>query len=294
MRLKMRDRAAKTFTGFYLANRHELDAVLFDIDGTLSAGGKALPGAAELLEQMSADDFPYLLLTNDSFNACTQKVKILSKAGLCVPEEKIFSAGDVLTKWASGGNCNGELFFQCGHLGEPSFALKANMKTTSDCDAVEQCKGVLIGEGSFDWHRHIEAVFNFFLKYPDAPLVAANPDSYWPSCQRDGMGIGAGGIARFVCSLLADAGIEKSPIYLGKPYAPIYECAYQRLSSLFPERDFSTPRRIAAVGDSLGSDIKGGNANGLLSCLVLTGITSAKMAANASPERPPAMIFESV
>lgn len=294
MRLKMRDRAAKTFTGFYLANRHELDAVLFDIDGTLSAGGKALPEAAELLAKMSADDFPYLLLTNDSFNACSQKVKILNKAGLTVPEEKIFSAGDVLANWVSEDNYTGGLFFQCGHMGDPPFALKANMQITSDCSAIEQCKGVLVGEGKFDWHQHIEAVFNFFLKFPDAPLVAANPDSYWPSCHHDGMGIGAGGIARFICALLADAGIKKSPVYLGKPYEPIYKCAYKRLRALFPDRDFNCPRRIAAVGDSLASDIKGGNANGLLSCLVLTGITSAEMAANASPERQPAMIFESI
>lgn len=283
-----------TFSSFYKSCRDKMDAVLFDVDGTLSAAGKALPGAAELIELLERDRFPYLLLTNDSCNSCEQKAQILHQAGLPVPLEKILSAGDVLASWATADNYKGELYFQCGVLGDPPFAAKAHMNVTTDVSEIDRCYGVVMGEGQFDWQQALEAVFNFFLKKPDAPLIVTNPDSYWPSCRGSGMGIGAGGLARFICATLHDAGVKVTPVCLGKPYAPIYQCAREKLMKLFPGVALNTPGRIAFVGDSLASDIRGANANGLFSCLVLTGITGREMAEKATVERRPAAIFEAV
>ena len=57
----------ETFTSFFLrCGRERFDAILFDIDGTLSSGVCPLPGARELLLLLEAEHFPYILLTNDS------------------------------------------------------------------------------------------------------------------------------------------------------------------------------------------------------------------------------------
>lgn len=283
-----------TFTEFYQIHRNRLQAALFDIDGTLSIGSRPLPGAARLLEMMAADNFPFLLLTNDSCHSTAEKAEILQNAGLPVTEERIISAGDVLKQWAKSSGYRGELFFQCGQLGNPPYAAMARINVTDDPARIDECYGVLCGEGLFNWQASIEAVFNYFLVHPEAPLVVANPDSYWPSCHHDGMGIGAGAIARFIISLLRDAGVKKEPVYLGKPYAPIYQYALETLRRTFPYVNPLDAARTAMVGDSLASDIRGGNANGLFTCLVLTGITDMTLAENATAERRPAAIFESV
>lgn len=280
-----------TFTEYFLAHKQDFDAILFDIDGTLCYGGTPLPGAKELLELLEKEQFPYVLLTNDSCNSCKQKSAIMQNAGLPVPETKILSAGNALKYWADR-NYHGELFFQCGDLG--NYAELAGIKVTRDPAKIEQCKGVLSGEGKYDWQESMEAVFNHFLAHPEHPYITANPDSYWPSLHHSGMGIGAGAQTRFICAVLKDAGKEIPPIYLGKPYAPIYQCALPFLQNSFPGRKFEDMGRLAMVGDSLASDIYGANRNGLFSCLVLSGITTAELAEKAPAERKPQAIFKSV
>jgi ribonucleotide monophosphatase NagD (HAD superfamily) len=125
-------------------------------------------------------------------------------------------------------------------------------------------------------------------------MIVANPDSYWPSLRLNGMGIGSGAVARFICQVLADAGKEVKPLYLGKPYPPIYQCVFPFLRRLFPERSFDDPSRLVMVGDSLKSDIAGANTNGITSALVLSGITNLEMVENVFAEEQPKMIFSGV
>jgi ribonucleotide monophosphatase NagD (HAD superfamily) len=66
------------------------------------------------------------------------------------------------------------------------------------------------------------------------------------------------------------------------------------LKSQFPQLDFSDPKRIIMLGDSLVSDIAGANANGLSSALVLTGVTSLELLENAPETQIPDMVFTSI
>ena len=87
-------------------------------------------------------------------------------------------------------------------------------------------------------------------------------------------------------------GVEIEPIYLGKPHAAIYEHTLYELERRFgvePE-----PECILMLGDSLASDVRGANRAGFTSALVLTGITTPEMAANADGELRPGLIFDSI
>lgn len=282
----------RRFIDFYTAHRGELDALIFDVDGTLTSGRKLIPEAAELIARLRADGFPYFLLTNDSCNSCERKAELISQTGLQIAPEQIISAGNALEEYIRSHGLAGRKFYQCGSLGEPGYAEKAGLIVTHDPREIDECEGAVMGEGKFDWFSEVNGLFNFLLRKPDAPLLVANPDSYWPYPR--GMGVGAGGLCRFVCGLVKEAGIEVTPTYLGKPYAPIYELVLQRLPEMVPECKNPTPERIAMIGDSLASDIQGGNGAGMLSCLVLTGITTRELAANAPLHRKPAEIFDTL
>ena len=283
----------ETFSEFFCREgREKFDAVLFDIDGTLAWGRKPLPGGKELLSRLNEEKFPYLLLTNDCGNSHEEKSAILARGGLPVGPENVFSCGDVLKLWKKKIRYAGELYFLCGRLGDPDYARMYGIQTTSDPERIQECAGVIFGEGQYDWQRCLNVVFNFFLKHPDAPFIVGNPDSYWPSLQYEGFGLGSGSQARFVLSVLQEAGKNTEILYLGKPYPLIYECLKLELSGRFQKE--IPAGRIAMVGDSLASDIRGARANGLVSCLVLSGITTPEAAASAPEDRRPDLIFSGV
>ena len=282
------------FSEYFKAHIEDFDAILFDVDGTLASGSAVFPGVKEFLTFLEDINFPYLLLTNDACNSQQQKAAYLAKGGLPVTGKRVLSAGNAFEEWVNSGNYDGRLFFQCGKFGTPSYIEAAGIKFTTDPARINECGGVLCGEGVYDWQPAIEAAFNLLLKHPEYPMIVANPDSYWPSLRLNGMGIGAGAVARFICQVLSDAGKEVKPLYLGKPYSPIYKCVFPFLRSLFPERIFDEPSRLIMVGDSLKSDIAGANANGITSVLVLSGITNLKQAEKAPEEEQPEMIFSGV
>ena len=281
------------FSEFFRTHSDDFDAILFDVDGTLASGSVPLPGAGEFLSYLESIKFPYFLLTNDSCNSRAQKARYLAKGGIPVTEERVLSAGNAFEWWVKQGNYDGSLFFQYGKFGNPSYVEAAGIKVTTDPERIYECCGVLCGEGVYDWQPAIEAAFNLLYKHPEYPLIVANPDSYWPG-GRFGMGFGAGGEARFVTMLLAEAGIKKEPVYLGKPYPTIYDYALKKLSSSFPAKNFSDRKSIVMLGDSLYADVCGANRAGLTSALLMSGITNENMLRQAGGELIPDMIFDSL
>ncbi len=282
-----------TFFEHYMEHCRDYRALLFDIDGTLACCGHAAPGAVELLNELHINRIPYMIITNDALHSVEEKRVRLAAAGLEVDSDVIISAGDVLADTVELNCWTGKKFFILGKLGNPCFAEKAGLDVTRNIDELDGCFGIINAEGRYDWHDHMQAVMNYFRRHPYAPFVVPNPDSYWPG--RNGtVGVGAGGQARFIAGMLREMGVDISPIYLGKPYRPIYDCTMKRLRqkySLPEDLDFGN---VIMLGDSLASDIAGANNCGMVSALLLTGITNLQQAANAAAQYRPALIFDAL
>lgn len=275
------------FYQFLKDHRNDYDVLLCDIDGTLVRGAIPLPGAPELITYCRETRLPFFLLTNDSNHSLEEKSAIINRAGLDIKPDEIISAGSMLDAYVYDRNIEGQQFFVMGKLGTPCFAEKAGLKVCRNPEQIEDCDGVIIGEGRYDWQLAFHAVFNFFLNHPERPLLTPNPDSYWPGKQKDWFGIGAGAKARFIRALLNERGIHKEPCYFGKPYPDMYRHALKLTGTL-------NPKRAIMIGDSLTADIAGANSAGIASALVLTGITTAEMAKNAQATEKPQRIFKSL
>lgn len=279
------------FISWWEKHRGDYDALLFDIDGTLLAAGECLPGADDLLARLRSIHYPFYLLTNDGNHSTEEKSVLLARAGLHVAPDEIVSCSMALKQFADDRACAGQMFFVMGDLGVPCFAERAGMIPCRDIGRIEECSGVIVGEGFYNWHDHIQAVFNFLIRHPDRPLLVPNPDTYWPGRKKGEFGIGAGAKARFICGLLAEMGITVEPVYLGKPYPLIYEYAVTLLKQRYGLPEKLDPHRIIMVGDSLTADIRGANRSGMTSILVLTGITTAAQAEAAEGECRPELVF---
>ena len=107
------------------------------------------------------------------------------------------------------------------------------------------------------WKDLAEAAFA--LADPDRLWVATNTD--WTIPVDRGIAPGNGTLVSAV-----HAAVGRLPVVAGKPETPLFTTAVERFSA---ERPFF-------VGDRLDTDIKGANAAGMPSALVLTGIDGAK------------------
>jgi HAD superfamily hydrolase (TIGR01450 family) len=285
---------SKTFLEWWQTGNRNFEAILFDIDGTLVSGMHLLNGSDILLERLKQQHFPFYLLTNDGNHSLQEKSIIVGKAGLKISPDEIVSCGMAISHFVEHHNAFGQPFFVMGDLGKPCYAETAGLKVCRDVSQIHTCSGVIIGEGFYDWQKNINAVFNFFIRRPDMPLLVPNPDSYWPSGKGGEFGIGAGGKARFICGILEEMGIVVKPEYFGKPYSAIYEYTLDLLKRRFGLPADISYSKILMLGDSLKSDIKGANILGIKSGLMLTGITSMEQALAARGELKPDFIFETI
>lgn len=281
------------FLHWFDEHREEFDALLFDIDGTLATGPRQLPGAAETLQYLRTHQIPYALLTNDGNNSRMEKSALIARSGLHIPAEEIISCADGLQEIARERNLTGVKVFALADLGTPSYVELAGMVSCTDLAEIDDCAAVVVGEGVYDWYRYIHGVMNFFRRHPDRLMLIPNPDSYWPGLPGGGVGIGAGGVARFILTILKEMGVEPEAIFIGKPFSGIYQHAQNVIAERFGITALRNERWIM-VGDSLASDIRGANWLGMTSAVLLTGITSLEQAQNALPPLRPHHIFDSL
>lgn len=264
------------------AHAAAIEALVLDVDGVLIRGREALPGAADFLAGLRGRQVPFMLLTNDGSRSHQQRSEHLARRQLQIAPDEIVTCSDGLCELVAERLLDGQLFFIMGELGNPCYAEAAGLLATRRLEDLPACAGVIVGETHYDWESTINAVLNYFVAHPGGLLIVPNPDAYYPT---DGglIHIGAGGVARFLQQVLEIQGTAVSPIYLGKPFQPIFAHAHALL-----ERRAGHPiprERVLMLGDSLTSDIQGAGAFGYRTGLMLTGQTHLEMLPRA-PRQP--------
>ena len=268
--------------------RGDIDAVVLDIDGVLARSRRALPGAVELLAELRGEGIPFTLLTNDGCSSPAEKRAYLASAGIDVAEEDIYSSSHAIADLVRERGLRGELFFVMGKLGRPGYAEAAELKVTRELSEMESARGVIVGETEFDWESSVNAAVNFLIRRPDALLVCPNPDEFFPVA--DGrIRLASGAVTGLIRDMVERYGRRCSPLYLGKPYEPIFAANHRRLERRSGGRVLERSR-VLMVGDSLPGDIAGGQRFGYRAALVLTGLTTPQLL-QVSEVRPD-LVFE--
>lgn len=219
---------------------------------------------------LSRNDLPFVLLTNDGNHSVQEKAQRLNSAGLNISPEQIISCGHAIGPAVASLNLTGERFFIMGDTGKPCYAQSAGLDVTRNTGELVNCCGVIIGEENYDWEPVVNAVINFFIDRPGAPLIIPNPDVFYPGPVLR-IHVAAGGIGRFIQQVLKAYGVEIHPQYLGKPHAAIFRLAQETLDALSGRH--LPAHRILMVGDNMDADIRGAHFMGYATALLLTGVT---------------------
>jgi NagD protein len=223
---------------------------LIDMDGVLVRGRTAIPGAAEFITRLNAQEIPYLVLTNNPIYTPRDLAHRLHTVGLEVPEDRIFTSAIATARFIQAQVPNGSAYV-IGESGLTDAIHRINYVITDhDPDYV------VLGETHAYSFASITTAIRLIAA--GARFVATNPDASGPS---------EGGIVP-ACGAMA-ALIEKAvgvaPFFVGKPNPLMMRSALNFLGVHSEE--------TVMIGDRMDTDVVSGVNSGMETILVLTGVT---------------------
>jgi HAD superfamily hydrolase (TIGR01450 family) len=251
----------------------EYKAVFFDAFGVLKNHQGLIPGIENTFKYLEKKDIPYYVLTNDSSRSPEELSKWYQNKGLdCITTDKILSSGMLAMEFFMTKITNGNAVAFLGTKQSAHYIETAGLKTVPiseiDLDNVDHIESfAFLDDEGFDWNTDINKTINL-LRKKNMTVVVANTDINYPVSKND-ISVAIGGLADLVEEILG-----KNFIRFGKPDAQMFLLAYERAL-----QDIQVKRNeILMVGDTLYTDIIGGNKFGLDTVLVLSGNTLPDMA----------------
>lgn len=231
-------------------------AFVFDMDGVLYRGDAALPGVNDLLNALALRERGYMLATNNSMATPADYVRKLAGMGIAVPETSILTSAmatrDFLVETLPP---EAGVFV----IGMP--ALRAQLFESTSFHPVqygeEKPAAVVVGlDKAFTYEKL--AMANEAIR-AGARFVATNADATLPT--EAGLVPGCGSL---VAAVAAASG--QAPTVIGKPEPLLLTMALERLGV--------DPEDSVMIGDRLDTDIVAGARAGMLTVLVLTGVST--------------------
>ncbi len=249
------------------ARLRQVRGVICDMDGVLWKGDMPLPGLQEFFAFLETHAIPYQLVTNNASKTPAQYVEKLAQMGVRTQSEHVLTSAQGTADYIAE-TWPGALVYPIGGEGLLQ-ALTDRGLRLSDGTAADV---VAVG-----WDRHLsweKLATATRLIHRGARFVGTNPDRTYPT--EDGIVHGNGAQ---LAALQASTG--QTPIVIGKPGPLLYRYAIQRMGI--------APEQTLVIGDRPETDIIGGLRLGMVTALVLSGVTTAEMT-RQSPIHP-ALIF---
>lgn len=247
-------------------------AVFFDAFGVLKNHKGIIPGIEGTFKYLDEKGIDYFILTNDSSRSPEDLAAGYTKYGInCITPDKIISSGMLARDWLELKIKSGTAAY-LGTDNSAHYIETAGLDTLAiseiDLEIIDHIKCLLfLDDEGFDWNKDINKVINL-LRKRNMPVVVANTDINYPVSKND-IAVAVGGIADMVEEILG-----KHFIRFGKPDAQMFMFAFEKACAVKKlRRD-----EILMVGDTLYTDIIGGNKFGMDTALVLSGNTLPDMA----------------
>ena len=222
-----------------------------DMDGVIYHGNRLLPGVKEFVDWLYKEDKPFLFLTNSSERSPRELRQKLSRMGLDVDESHFYTSALATAKFLAeqAPGCSAYV------IGAPGLvnALYDVGVTMNDVNP----DYVVVGEtDSYNYNMIIKAVQ---LINKGARLVGTNPDMTGPSEM---------GIIPACQALVAPISLAtgKTPYYVGKPNPLMMRTGLKMLNVHSAD--------AVMIGDRMDTDIVAGMESGLMTALVLSGVST--------------------
>jgi HAD superfamily hydrolase (TIGR01450 family) len=243
------------------------DVIFFDAFGVLKNSSGLIDGIENTFSYLNEQGIEFYILTNDASRGPRELAKSYTDKGLHeITDRKIISSGMLAREYLRYKVKKGTVAY-LGTENSAHYIEELGLKTVSIAEVdINDVNGisalVFLDDEGFDWNHDINKIVNL-LRKRNIPVVVANTDKSYP-VSSDEVAIAIGSIADMVENILG-----RTFIRFGKPDPQMFNFAYEHVC-----QGKSIPRnKILMVGDTLYTDIIGGNKFGIDTVLVLTGNT---------------------
>ncbi|BAU54150.1 TIGR01459 family HAD-type hydrolase [Mucilaginibacter gotjawali] len=246
------------------------DIIFFDAFGVIKTYQGLVPGIEKTFEYLEAKGKEYYIVTNDASRSPAQLAESYHRNGLtAITPERIVSSGMLTKEYLDLKVLDGIVAYlgtvDSAHYIESTglHTLPVSEINNTNIDKVNAL--IFLDDEGFHWQTELNKAVNI-LRRRTIPVIVANTDRAYPLSINE-VSIAIGGIASMIESV-----VGKQFIRFGKPDSQMFMFAYD----LIREYRQISKKQIVMVGDTLQTDILGGNKFGLDTVLVLTGNTLAK------------------
>ena len=229
---------------------------IFDVDGTLVLGEKALPYASDVIELLKKNNFNFIILSNNSSYSIEENLKRLETIlKVTLSLKNLYTSTHATIDFISKKNIR-----RCFIVGTPG--MIQDFTENGIIQDTENPQAIILGFDKTLNYNKIQKTAFLLQKNPQIPFFATHPDLTCPTEEGDIPDVGS-----FLKMFEAATG-RSADIIFGKPNELILEQCISKFNLDFSE--------VLVVGDRLETDILMANSLGTRSALVLTGDTSAE------------------
>jgi NagD protein len=221
-----------------------------DMDGVLIRGQTMVPGADRFIGRLQELGIPYLVLTNNPTYTQRDLAHRLENIGLNVPPKCIFTSAMATAHFLDSQRPDGTAYV----IGDSGLteAIHAVGYVITDIDP----DYVVLGETkTYNYEMLTKAIR---LINNGARFVATNPDPSGP--EEHGLVPACGAVAALI-----EKATGKAPFFVGKPNPLMMRTALNYLGAHSEE--------TMMIGDRMDTDIVAGVESGMMTTLVLSGVT---------------------
>lgn len=258
-----------------LARLRAVRCWLLDMDGTVTLGEEALPGAAAFFARMT--DYAYIFLTNNSSHSADHYIRRLNRLGIPTDRRQVLTSTDALALYLKTiGPANRPV--RVYPVGTPDFEHDLTAAGIELVQAREQAIDfVVLGFDTSLVYAKLDAACDYIRS--GVPYLAANPDRVCPLANGKVLP-DCGALIAFMATC---TGISPLRV-IGKPDPAMAEM-------VLADRGYRR-EELAMVGDRLYTDLAFAQQAGILGVAVLSGETT--LAEIAAGDVRPDYIFEGI
>ena len=243
--------------------------IFFDAYGVLKNFEGVLDGALDVLATLKSAGKELFIVTNDASRSPKKMAQsyVHPELGELFPEDRVISSGLLARDFLRAKVREESVVAYLGKRDSAYYIESAGLtpRPISECSPSDSIAALaLLDDEGFNWQADINLAINL-LRQKTIPVVVANADKVYP-VHGNAVAVAVGGIADLIESIL-----DKSFVRFGKPDAYMFSYSFGRASALAPGL---RRKDILMVGDTLDTDIRGGNKFGIDTVLVLSGNTA--------------------
>ncbi len=231
----------------------QFDILLLDGFGVLNIGGSSVPHMPEVIKTLQTRGKEAFVLTNGASYPTHIRAKIYPTLGYEIPKTHIISSRDAVEAMlpdhpiTQSGGTWAVIVGPNAHIDE----MPANTVLLSE-ENIDTVEGFIFLATSY-WDETWQEKLLTSLKAHPRPLIIGNPDVSAPL--ENSFSVEPGYYAFELLKAIPQLEIT----FCGKPFQNAYEASFKRIESVVGKFE---PSRVLMVGDTLHTDICGGNEAG--------------------------------